>query len=125
MTGMKLTLQIQLLPDARQSRHLRETVERFNADASWLAGKAFFLRRANKVKLQRLHYQELRERFGLSAQMAVRCIAQVCEAYKRDKDKQPKFRKHASMPYDQRMTSFKGVDRVSLLTLSGRVVVPL
>jgi IS605 OrfB family transposase len=120
---MKLTLQIQLLPDARQSRQLRETVERFNAAASWLAGKAFESRSANKVQLQRLHYQDLRKQFGLSAQMAVRCIAQVCEAYKRDKDKQPRFRKHASMPFDQRMMSFRGVDRVSLLTLGGRVIV--
>lgn len=122
---MKLTLQIQLLPDAEQSRALRDTVKGFNFAASWLAGKAFQLRSANKIKLQQLHYRELRDSFGLSAQMAVRCIAQVCEAYKRDKNKQPRFRKHASMPYDQRMMSFKGLDRVSLLTMySGRVVVP-
>jgi IS605 OrfB family transposase len=29
------------------------------------------------------------------------------------------------MPFDQRMMGFKGVDRVSLLTLDGRVVVPM
>lgn len=121
---MKLTLQIQLLPGAGQSRQLRETVERFNAAAAWLAGKAFESRSANKVHLQQLHYKDLRGLFGLSAQMAVRCIAQVCEAYKRDKNKQPRFRKHASMPFDQRMMTFKGADRVSLLTLGGRVVVP-
>jgi hypothetical protein len=46
--------------------------------------------------------------------MTVRCIAQVCEAYKRDKKKLPKFRRTASMPFDQRMMSFKGIDRVSL-----------
>ena len=55
--------------------------------------------------------------------MAVRCIAQVCEAYKRDKSIRPHFRKHAAMPFDRRMMWFKGVDRVSLLTLDGRVVV--
>jgi len=121
---MKLTLQIQLLPDAQQSRQLCETIERFNAAAAWLAGKAFELRSANKIQLQQLHYRELREEFSLSAQMAVRCIAQVCEAYKRDKNKLPRFRKHAPMPFDQRMMSFKGVDRVSLLTLEGRAFVP-
>ena len=57
--------------------------------------------------------------------MAIRCIAQVVEAYKRDKSKRPKFRPHASVPYDQRIMSFKGMDRVSLLTLEGRVVVTL
>lgn len=121
---MKLTLQIQLLPDVNQARHMRETLERFNAAATWLAGKAFESRSANKVELQQLHYQDLRTQFGLAAQMAVRCIAQACETYKRDNSKQPRFRKHASMPFDQRMMSFKGVDRVSLLTLQGRVMVP-
>jgi predicted transposase len=121
---MKLTLQIQLTPDARQSRQMRETVERFNAAASWPAGKAFESSSANKAHLQQQHYKDLRGRFGLSAQVAVRCIAQFREAYERDKDKQPRFRQHASMPFDRRMMSFRGADRASLLTLGGRVVLP-
>ena len=121
---MKLTLQVQLFPTVDEAAKLRATVERFNAAANWLAGEAFAIRSANKVELQRAHYRGLRDRFGLSAQMAVRCIAQVCEAYKRDGDP-PEFRKHAAMPFDQRMMSFKGSDRVSLLTLKGRVVVPV
>lgn len=121
---MKLTLQIQLLPSAEQAVALRETLARFNEAASWLAEKAFALRSANKIELQKLFYKEIRDVFGLSAQMTVRCIAQVCEAYKRDKKKLPKFRRTASMPFDQRMMSFKGIDRVSLLTLQGRVIVP-
>lgn len=120
---MKLTIQLQLFP-GNESVRLRETVERFNAATDWLAGEAFAAKSANKVELQRRHYRELRERFGLSAQMAVRCIAQACEAYKRDRSKRPRFRKHAAMPFDQRMMSFKGIDRVSLLTLTGRAIVP-
>ncbi len=121
---MNLTVQLQLLPDRDHSRRLRESVERFNAAANWLAGNAFEKRSANKIELQLAHYGELRERFGLSAQMAVRCIAQVCEAYKRDRSIRPVFRPTAAMPFDQRMMSFKGIDRVSLLTLGGRVLVP-
>jgi predicted transposase len=121
---MKLTLQTQLLPERDHAGRLRETVERFNGAAEWLAGEAFSRKVANKVELQRTHYAALRERFRLSAQMAVRCIARVCDAYKRDKAKRPHFRPHAAMPFDQRMMSFKGPDRVSLLTLTGRVVVP-
>ncbi len=121
---MNLTLQIQLLPEPDQARKLRATVERFNEAANWLAGEAFDRKTANKILLQKLCYAELRERFGLSSQMAVRCIAQVCEAYKRDKDKRPRFRNHSAMPLDQRMMSFKGPDEVSLLTLNGRVFVP-
>lgn len=122
---MKLTLQLQVLPTNECADRLRETVERFNEAANWLAGKAFALGIANKIRLQRLHYYELRSRFGLSAQMAVRCIAQVAEAFKRDKSIRPVFQPHAAVPYDQRLMSFKGLDRVSLLTLEGRVIVPI
>lgn len=56
--------------------------------------------------------------------MAIRCISRVVAAYKRDKSKRPHFREHAAVPYDERILSFKGIDRVSLLTLSGRVLAP-
>ena len=121
---MKLTLQLQILPDAQADDHLRATVERFNQAANWLAGKAYAAKLANKVELQKRHYRDLRQRFSLSAQMTVRCIARVVNAYKRDKQKRPRFRPHAAMPFDKRMMSFKGADRVSLLTLTGRTIVP-
>src|SRR5262245_44426668 len=120
-----MTLQTQLLPDREQAEKLSETMAAFNSAADWLGSEAFKLQTANKVKLQHLYYKVLRERFGLSAQMAIRCIAQVCEAFSRDRTKRPHFRKYASIPYDQRLMSFKGVDRVSMLTLEGRVLVPV
>src|SRR5205085_6042234 len=106
-----------------QATKLRATVEAFNAACDWLAGRAFDLKLANKVKLQQLFYRDLRARFGLSAQMAIRCIARVVGSYRRDKAKRPRFRKYAAMPYDERLMSFKGIDGVSLLTLQERVVV--
>src|SRR5499426_659830 len=122
---MKLTLQTQLLPDGDQAKKLSATMRAFNAAADWLAGEAFRLRTDNKVELQQLYYRQLRNDFGLSAQMAIRCIAQVCEAYSRDKKIRPHFKPTASVPYDQRIMSFKRLDRVSLLTLDGRIIVPL
>src|SRR5271157_2627191 len=122
---MNLTLQTQLLPDPESAAKLKATVERFNEAASWLAGVAFERKIANKFALQKLCYAELRERFGLPADTAIRCIAQVVEAYKRDKDKRPKFRKHASVPFSMgKNIGFKGPDRVSISTLKGRVVLP-
>src|SRR4029077_6199413 len=100
-------------------------VERFNEAANWAAGVAFEHQCSNKVELQRILYKDIRERFDLSAQMAVRCIAQVCEAYRRDKTIRPVFRPHAAMPFDQRMMSFKGGARGSLLSLKGRVIVAI
>jgi len=122
---MKLTLQLQLLPDPEQAAKLRETVERFNEAATWLAGLAFQRRLANKFALQKLFYAELRSRFYLPADTAIRCIAQVVEAYKRDKKKLPRFKKHASVPFSMgKNIGFKGIDRVSISTLQGRVIVP-
>jgi putative transposase len=122
---MKLTLQTRLLLDVDAAARFKATVERFNEAASWLAGVAFERKVSNKFVLQRLSYTELRERFGLPADMAIRCIAQVVEAYKRDKDKRPKFRKHAAVPYSMgKNIGFKGPDRVSIGSLTGRVVVP-
>jgi len=121
---VKLTLQTQLLPAREQATLMRVTVERFNAACDWLAGEAFSMKSNNTIKLQQLHYRTLRDRFGLSAQMAAICIRHVAGVYKRDKSKRPRFRRHAAMPYDSRILSFKGVDRVSLLTLEGRVIVP-
>src|SRR5262247_790199 len=123
--AVKLILQTQLLPDRDQARKLSATMRAFNTAADWLAGEAFRLKTPNKVELQQLYYNRLRDDFGISAQMAIRCIAQVCEAYKRDKSIRPRFKKYASIPYDQRLMSFKGVDRVSLLTLEGRTIVPV
>jgi putative transposase len=123
--AVKLILQTQLLPDGDQARKLSATMRAFNAAADWLAGEAFRLKTANKVELQQLYYDQLRGDFGLSAQMAIRRIAQVCEDYSRDKSIRPRFRKYASIPYDQRLMSFKGSDRVSLLTLEGRTIVPV
>lgn len=121
---MKLTLQIQLLPDKEQAQKMLSTMERFNEASTWLAAQAFDLQSANKIKLQQLYYYKLREKFSLSAQMAAICIRHVGGTYSRDKSTRPVFRKHAAMPYDSRIMSFKGIDRVSLLTLEGRVIVP-
>lgn len=121
---MKLTLQTQLLPSDEQIVQLEDTMKAFNAAADWLAGEAFALKSANKIALQKTHYALVREKFGLSAQMTVRCIAQVCEAYKRDKKIRPHFKPFASVPYDQRLMSFKGLDKVSILTMQGRIIVP-
>ena len=125
MRSMKLTLQIQLLPDAEAARKLKATVIRFNEAADWLAGVAFEHQLANKFALQKIAYAELRGRFGLPADTAIRCLSQVCEAYKRDRAKRPKFRKHAAVPFSMgKNIGFKGPDRVSLSTLEGRAIVP-
>lgn len=122
---MNLTLMVKLQPTADQSAALLEAMERFNAACNAVAEVAFQERTANKIRLQKLVYYDIRERFGLPAQMAVRVISKVAEAYKRDRSKKPSFRPHGAIVYDQRVLSWKGVDRVSILTLQGRQVIPV
>lgn len=120
---MELTLQLKLLPSDDQSTAMRATMVRFNEACNWLAQQAFAQQCTNKLTLQRLYYHELRSRFALPSQMAVRCLARVAGTYRRDKTICPTFRPDAAMPYDQRIMRFDGLDHVSLLTMQGRVLV--
>jgi hypothetical protein len=58
--------------------------------------------------------RNLRDRFGLSAQMAVRGSAPVREACKRNGQASPFFAPFAAIPCNQRLMRAKGQDRVSL-----------
>lgn len=116
---------LKLTPTSEQYSALLATMERFNAACNAIARVAFELKTANKIRLQRVVYEDIRKNFGLSAQMTVRAIAKTCEAYKRDKKIQPSFRPHGAMVYDQRVLSWKALDRVSRLSLNGRILVPV
>src|SRR5438309_1317021 len=116
---------LKLAPPPEQADALLATVRVCNAAATHAAEMAFEHRTANKIRLQSLCYAQLREEFGLSAQMAIRAIAKACEAYKRDKAIRPRFRPLGAVAYDQRILSWKGRDRVSILTLAGRIIVPV
>jgi IS605 OrfB family transposase len=97
----------------------------FNAACTYIAGIAYEQRLASKFKLQRLVYYELRQHFGLSAQLAIRAIAKVVEAYKRDKSQRISFRPDGAVVYDERIMAFHGLEDVSLTTLHGREVIPM
>lgn len=116
---------VKLQPTPEQSAALLATMERFNAACNAIAAVAFRERTASKIRLQQLAYQDIRHEFGLSAQLTVRAISKVAEAYKRDKRLQPTFRPHGAIVYDQRVLSWKGIDRVSILTLAGRQRIPV
>lgn len=123
--AVKLIAAVKLLPSPEERARLLATIRRVNEACSWLAGRAFELKSADKIKLQKLYYRQIRERFGLSAQHTVRAISKVCEVYKRDRSKLCRFKALGAVPYDQRLYSFKnGLDCLSLLTLDGRIVVP-
>ena len=122
---MKTALQVKLLPSSEQHAALLETMHAFNAACTWIAEYAFQQRCASKFQLQKALYYEVRQRFGLSAQLAIRAIAKTVEAYKRDKAQQVAFRPDGAVVYDERIMAFHGLEEVSLTTLHGRELIPM
>lgn len=122
---MKLTLQMQLVTTAEQREVLLSTMERFNEAATFAARAGFEAGVFSQPSIHKLAYSAIRERFGLSAQMAVRAIGKAVEVFRRDKANCPSFRPRGAVTYDERILSFKGLDKVSLWTLSGRMVLAM
>src|SRR5574344_275398 len=73
--AMMQTLKVKLDTSAENNRALLETMHQFNAACNYVGEKAFELHTANKIELQKIVYRDIREMFGISAQMAVRAIS--------------------------------------------------
>lgn len=123
---MRLTLQLQLVPTAEQRAQLLATMEHANEAATFAARLGFKAGVFSPPSIQKLAYAEIRKRWGLSAQMAVRAIGKAAECFARDKHVCPVFKPHGAITYDERIMSFKGLDRISLWAFpNGRILVPL
>jgi IS605 OrfB family transposase len=122
---MKLTIQLQLLPTTEQSTLLLDTISRFNEAATFAARLGFDAGVFSQSSIHKLAYRAIRDRFRLSAQLAVRAIGKIVECFNRDKTICPIFRPHGAITYDQRNLSFNGLDKVSLSTLTGREIINL
>ena len=123
---MKLVAALKLLPTPAHAACLKATLARCNQACDWLAETAWNTSTFGQYALHKIGYVQTRERFGLTAQAAVRCIAKVADAYKLDRDTQRHFRPDAAQPYDDRIIRFvKDGSAVSLWTIEGRMVVPI
>jgi putative transposase len=123
---MKLTVQLKLLPTPDQAMSLLDTMRLFNEAASFAASQAFAAGVFSQPSIHRIAYRECRDRFHLSAQMAVRAIGKAAEAFSSSgKDTCPVFRPDGAMTYDERILTFKNCHKVSILTVAhGRIIVP-
>ena len=122
---MLLTVKVKLLASQAQHTDLLETMERFNEACNYISDVAWMNKTFGKIRLQKILYYDVREKFGLSAQMVVRAVGKVSESYKVDRSVKHTFKPHGAVVYDQRNLSIKGPDRVSILTLGGRTLVPI
>jgi len=89
---VKLTIQLKLLPTPEQADALKRTLETANAACDYISQVAWDSRTFSKFALQKLCYQDVRETFGLTAQMVIRALTKVGDAYKLDTNSQRTFR---------------------------------
>jgi IS605 OrfB family transposase len=122
---MKLVLQTQLVATDEQKRLLLLTMEKFNAAASFAAKTGFDNKVFSSFSIHYRCYADLRLKYGISAQMAVRAIGKAADVFARDTKKLPVFKPHSAMILDDRLFSIKTGDSVSILTVQGRIRVPL
>jgi putative transposase len=126
------TISIKMDVDGHEAK-LQETQQAFNAAASWIASICWEEHITNSNTAHHRVYGETRTHFGLGAQLAVCARAKAVEAVKaaRTQEKQrnpdekpitcPGFGPRGSIRYDARSFHLKSLDRVSLLTLQGRI----
>ena len=100
---MKLAVAVKLTPTTEQARALLLTLERANDTANYISHYAWHEQTFGQWALHKSLYYLLRERFALPAQIAVRAIAKVADAYKSDKKTQRVFRPHGSIAFDERI----------------------
>jgi len=122
---MNLTLKIKLLTDDAQYNRLLSTMRIFNHACNYISELAFNSKTFSKIEIQKLCYYDVRRDFGLSSQMVVRAIGKVAESYKADKKSLHTFKDTGAMVFDERILSFKGLELASLLTLDGRIEIPM
>lgn len=122
-----LTVRIRLAPTPEQERALRSTLVAF-ADACNHIHTTVPENIRNSARIQQLTYKEVRQRFGLSANLAVRAIARVSMNRKAAKELGSKVKafKPTSVDYDARIFDLRLRDETaSLTTVKGRLRVDL
>ncbi|MFS8103744.1 transposase [Lentzea alba] len=130
---VKLVVQVKLLPTPVQAAALALTLRACNAAAGHASRVAFERDVKSRNELQKLCYREIKARFGLSAQPAVRVVKKVVDAYATPRrcavhaqgqsllkaDRVPGM---AAQPFDDRCLSWRyEVGTVSILTTVGRL----
>lgn len=125
---MQRTVKCRLAPAPGVVEALGATAKAFSEACNVVLAYSRQLKTSNKVKLQRACYHEIRKRFGLSANLAIRAIARVAYAVKvaaRRKKRVGMFHP-TSVDYDARIFDYREKDEaVSLTTVKGRIHVPL
>lgn len=117
---MKLTTNIKLDCTLEQHQKLLETLVACNQACNYISVFAFENKIFGQFNLHKSIYYVIKEKFNLSAQMAIRSIAKVSNAYKGSKKVCIKFKEYSAQPFDNRIFRFMEGDFISITVLGGR-----
>ncbi len=122
---MKLIAQVKLKPTVEQAQALEKTMRQVNAACNYISDLAWDEKVFGRRTLRDRVYLEVREKFGLGAQIAQHAAFKVADAYKLDKETKREFRPLGSVTYDPRILSW-ATDKqfVSIWTVDGRIRIP-
>lgn len=118
---MKLVAKVKLKPTPEQKEYLEETLKAANEAANYISDIAWETQTFRQFSLHKLVYKDVRAKFGLSAQVTVRVISKVSDAYKLDKKVKRTFKLNGSIAYDDRILKwYPDRKMVSIWTMGGR-----
>jgi putative transposase len=144
---VKQVVKVRMLPTELEATALEATLSACNRAASWLSAQMHSARVFRKIDAHHRFYTDLRARFGLAAQPAIRVIGKVADAYaalhaninagnygppgserrRKVEDSPIVFRPLAAQPFDARCLSWQLPDElgrtatVSIWTVAGRL----
>jgi IS605 OrfB family transposase len=120
---LQLTAKVKL--ETSDGELLLRTLEAANQCAGWISEQAWKTKTFGQYAIHKLTYAEARRRSGLAAQVVIRLISKVADAYKLDRRTQRAFRPHGAIAYDARILRWRVAERtVSIWTLEGRREIP-
>ena len=119
---MKLTAKVKLIADPDAFTALFHTMQAANACCDWISKQAWKSKTFGQFAIHKLCYADAKRKFKLSAQVVVRCIGKVCDAYKLDKKCKRTFWEFGAIAYDDRILSWDIEGQVvSIWTVAGRL----
>jgi IS605 OrfB family transposase len=123
---MKLAVKVKLLTKDNEKDQLFQVMKSFNRAANYVAKVAFEKKTFGQVNLHKLVYYEIKQKYNLSSQLAVRTIGKVVDVYKNKKQrvKVIEFNELGSIDYDTRNLSIKNKEIISITTLGKRIKLP-
>ena len=122
---MKLTAKVKLQTTPEQHQALIETLETANAACNQISEVAWNNHVFNQFRLHGLTYRDIRDTTDLTAQIVVRCISKVTDAYKLDKKTKRIFKPLGAIAYDARILRwYVPKQEVSIWTVDGRLRIP-